>query len=85
MWYNHPGQMPRVCPLNMNDQEIIFMSIRKMTALCLALILLCPVFQAAGAEELRPVLYDAIITRNVRDFRQSKVIALTPGEWLERL
>lgn len=65
MWYNHPGQMPRVCPLNMNDQEIIFMSIRKMAALCLTLILLCPVFQAAGAEEaLRPVLYDAIITRN---------------------
>ena len=41
------------------------MSIRKMAALCLTLILLCPVFQAAGAEEaLRPVLYDAIITRN---------------------
>ena len=38
--------------------------------------------QSVTAERLRA---DAIITRNVRDFRQSKVIALTPGEWLGRL
>ena len=28
---------------------------------------------------------DSIITRNVRDFRNSKVIAFTPSEYIARL
>ena len=38
--------------------------------------------QAAAAERIAA---DAIITRNVRDFRNSKVIAFTPAELLARL
>lgn len=37
--------------------------------------------QAVTAQRLHA---DSIITRNVRDFRGSKVIALTPAEFLER-
>ncbi len=38
--------------------------------------------QAVTAERLRA---DFIITRNVKDFKQSKVLALTPAELLARL
>ena len=38
--------------------------------------------QAVTAERLR---VDFIITRNVKDFKQSKVLALTPAELLARL
>jgi len=38
--------------------------------------------QAAAAERIAA---DAIITRNVRDFRKSKVIAFTPAELLARM
>ena len=38
--------------------------------------------QAATAER---ILADSIITRNVRDFRNSKVIAFTPSEYIARL
>lgn len=38
--------------------------------------------QAAAAER---VAADNIITRNVRDFRNSKVIAFTPAEFISRL
>jgi predicted nucleic acid-binding protein len=38
--------------------------------------------QAATAERLTA---DTIITRNVRDFRNSKVIAFTPMEYISRL
>ena len=40
------------------------------------------VLQAVTAERLR---VDFIITRNVKDFKQSKVLALTPTELLARL
>ena len=40
------------------------------------------VVQAAAAER---VAADNIITRNVRDFRNSKVIAFTPAEFISRL
>ena len=38
--------------------------------------------QAATAER---IMADSIITRNVRDFRNSKVIAFTPSEYIARL
>ena len=38
--------------------------------------------QAATAER---IVADSIITRNVRDFRNSKVIAFTPSEFIARL
>lgn len=38
--------------------------------------------QAATAER---IMADSIITRNVRDFRNSKVIAFTPSEFIARL
>lgn len=38
--------------------------------------------QAATAER---IMADSIITRNVRDFRNSKVIAFTPAEFIARL
>lgn len=38
--------------------------------------------QAAAAER---IMADSIITRNVRDFRNSKVIAFTPSEFIARL
>ena len=38
-------------------------------------------FQAATAER---ILADVIITRNVRDFKGSKVIAFTPSEFIAR-
>ena len=38
--------------------------------------------QAATAERIAA---DFIVTRNVRDFKQSKVFALTPGEFLARI
>ena len=38
--------------------------------------------QAATAER---IMSDSIITRNVRDFRNSKVIAFTPSEYIARL
>ena len=38
--------------------------------------------QAATAEG---IMADSIITRNVRDFRNSKVIAFTPSEYIARL
>lgn len=38
--------------------------------------------QAATAERM---MADSIITRNVRDFRNSKVIAFTPSEFIARL
>ena len=38
--------------------------------------------QSATAERLQA---DYIITRNVRDFRQSKVVAFTPSEFLARI
>ena len=38
--------------------------------------------QSATAERLQA---DCIITRNVRDFRQSKVVAFTPSEFLARI
>ena len=38
--------------------------------------------QAATAERIAA---DFIVTRNVRDFKQSKVIAFTPGELLARI
>ena len=38
--------------------------------------------QAATAER---IVADSIITRNVRDFRSSKVIAFTPAEFIARL
>ena len=38
--------------------------------------------QAAAAER---IMADSIITRNVRDFRNSKVIAFTPSEYIARL
>ena len=38
--------------------------------------------QAATAERIHA---DHIITRNVRDFKQSKVIAFTPAEYLARI
>lgn len=38
--------------------------------------------QSATAERVRA---DYIITRNIRDFNKSKVMALTPGELLARL
>ena len=38
--------------------------------------------QAATAER---IMADSIITRNVRDFRNSKVIAFTPPEYIARL
>ena len=38
--------------------------------------------QSATAERIRA---DVIITRNVRDFRQSKVIAFTPTEFIARI
>ena len=41
------------------------MTIKRTVSLLLVLLLLCPVFASAGtAETLRPVLYNAIITRN---------------------
>ena len=38
--------------------------------------------QAATAER---IMADSIITRNVRDFRNSRVIAFTPSEYIARL
>ena len=38
--------------------------------------------QAATAER---IMADSIITRNLRDFRNSKVIAFTPSEYIARL
>ena len=38
--------------------------------------------QAATAER---IMADSIITRNVRDFRSSRVIAFTPSEYIARL
>ena len=38
--------------------------------------------QAATAER---IMADSIITRNVRDFRNSKIIAFTPSEFIARL
>ena len=38
--------------------------------------------QAATAER---IMADSIITRNIRDFRNSKVIAFTPAEFIARL
>ena len=38
--------------------------------------------QVATAERM---MADSIITRNVRDFRNSKVIAFTPAEFIARL
>lgn len=40
------------------------------------------VVQSASAERIHA---DYIITRNVRDFRDSRVLALTPGEFLARI
>ncbi len=38
--------------------------------------------QAAAAERIHA---DHIITRNVRDFRQSRIVAFTPAEYLARI